>query len=294
MPYTYNFKLNFIKDWVSQLKRELEESGYKVDGCSDDDVCIKYLNLNKRLVHPKPRKVLISKQFKYNPKFKVVINNIIQKIESGENITSYLSKNITNLDYNDPLLNDWDIHHLHLGSKPDSENPKFIDRTGPLLFVRFTEDIAYFINVYKHGDWTKQEMVRIIHENWAESIKLFKMNDVISLEYNVTDDDYANFRKNNISTFVEIEKGVVYFPLGRGYSLSGHSTQVIMDKIHYFRTLENYEKWIKEHIGEIVKKYKSFGLNQNNKMYFYPVIVEDYISTYELYSGINIKLGKIL
>ena len=56
------------------------------------------------------------------------------KIRKGEDLT-HLSKRITDLDYNDALLNDCGIHHLHLGI--DVDDSGFDTRIGPLLFVHF-------------------------------------------------------------------------------------------------------------------------------------------------------------
>jgi hypothetical protein len=47
------------------------------------------------------------------------------------------------------MLNDWGIHHLHLGTKI-SKNTGFVERTGPLLFVKFEKNVAYFIGVKRY------------------------------------------------------------------------------------------------------------------------------------------------
>ena len=65
---------------------------------------------------------------------------------------AHLSRKIVDLDYDDDLLNDWDIYHLHLGTNLHIDG--FVKRTGPMLFVRFNEQNAYFKNVMGHGSWT--------------------------------------------------------------------------------------------------------------------------------------------
>ena len=56
----------------------------------------------------------------------------------------------------DGLLNEWGVHHLHLGTKSYSKNHAFIARTGPLLLALIAEDDFYAINVYLHGAWESQ------------------------------------------------------------------------------------------------------------------------------------------
>lgn len=42
---------------------------------------------------------------------------VMTNIEQGVDLGPYLSKKIADLDYDDDLLNDWGVHHLHLGTK---------------------------------------------------------------------------------------------------------------------------------------------------------------------------------
>ncbi|WP_206406623.1 hypothetical protein [Clostridium sp. ATCC 25772] len=289
MPYRYNVIINFKQDWISRLKKELESYGYIVKE-TGDDICFSYFNLRKRLIQPIPRKVMISNQFKCPKEFKKALNLLKDKIEKGENIYPYLSKRILNLSYHDDLLNDWGIYHLHLGTEID-KNTKFIKRTAPLLFARFDEGHAYFINIYKHGAWTKQKMIRILHENWPESIGQFRMKEIESVTPKLTDKQYAMLRKSHVTTIVEVEKGVVYFPIGMGYMSSGHSMEVIRLCEHYSNVLYDYEKHIKDNIVAIVKLIKDRGGNISNKLHFHLWLEKNKIFAYELYSNSKIELG---
>lgn len=290
MPYAYNYKINFIKDFTNAQKKDLVNHGFNDIKDNSKDIFISYLNLIKRLVPSTPRKVLVSKEFKCPPKFSNVVETIKTKIENGDRITPYLSKKISDLDYNDPLLNDWGIHHLHLGNECDAKNPNFINRTGPLLFIRFTHDTAYFINIYNHGSWSNQEMIKIIHENWPDSIEEFWLKEVHSIEQKISDRDHARLRKSNLNTFVQVDEGVVYCPPGMGITSSGHSIDVIRRVDRYLELLTIGEKYIEENIGNIVNNYANLGLNEYNHMYFYPIVKDNKLFAYELYSSIEICL----
>ena len=102
---------------------------------------------------------------------------------NGEDIRSYLGKEILDIDYHDEFLNDWGIHHLHLGTNLNKKTG-FMGRTGPVLFVRFDKEYAYFINIYDHGAWIKQKIIKILHNNWPKTILQFKMKAVNSLLWN--------------------------------------------------------------------------------------------------------------
>lgn len=291
MPYKYNVEINFKQDWVNRLKKELESYGYNVKE-TGDDICFNYFNLKKRLIQPTPRKVMISKEFKCPEELKNGLNLLKEKIEKGEDIHPYLSKKILDLSYHDDLLNDWGIYHLHLGTEID-KNTKFIKRTEPLLFARFDEGHVYFINIYTHGAWTKQKMIRILHENWPESIERFRMKGIESVTPKLTDKQYAMLRKSHVSTFVELEKGVLYFPIGMGYMSSGHSTEVIRLCNHYSKILYKYEKYVKESIVSIVNLIEKGGKNISNKLHFHLWLENNKVFVYELYSNSKIELGPI-
>jgi hypothetical protein len=94
------------------------------------------------------------------------IDLVGSKIELGIDLRPHISRKIVDLHFDDDLLNEWDIHHLHLGTTLDANG--FVKRTGPVLFVRFDRQNAYFINVLGHGSWTNQDMIRIIHRKWPE------------------------------------------------------------------------------------------------------------------------------
>ena len=117
MLNTYNIKIDFKKDFIDILRSRLKLEGYDTSKINDKDICFSYFNLKKRLISTKVRKIKIANEFKC-PKFlNEGLKLLKEKIKNGENINSYLSKRILDLDYHDDLLNDWGIYHLHLGDK---------------------------------------------------------------------------------------------------------------------------------------------------------------------------------
>lgn len=285
----YNIKIDFKKDFVDILRSRLKLEGYDTSKINDKDICFSYFNLKKRLISTKVRKIKIANEFKC-PKFlNEGLKLLKEKIKNGENINSYLSKRILDLDYNDDLLNDWGIYHLHLGDKIE-KNTKFINRTGPLLFVRFYEEYAYFINVYNHGAWTNQQMIRILHNNWPESIEQYRLKDIESIFPKPTDKEYLMLRKSHISTLVEVEKGVIYFPIGMGYMSSGHSTEVIRLCDYHSRIINKYEEYVKNNVVDIINKIKNCGGIILDKFYFRLWLEDDKVFAYEVYSGSKIEL----
>lgn len=260
--------------------------GCEIDSINDIDY--KYLYLKKRLISNTPRRVLYSKEFTCSKKLKKVVEEIKNKIENGIDINPYLSKKKNNIDFNDGLLNDWNIHHLHLGKDSGEE---FVERTKELLFVKFDKNNAYFINVYKHGAWAKQEMVRIIHNNWPESIKAFKLEGVKSTVSKFSDKDYSELRNAGISTIIQLDENISYLSLGMGYMSSGHNAEIVMLCNKYRNTLVMYEEYIQKNINYIAKQIEFYSGYNKNIFKFHLCLDGNRALAYELYSDSNIELG---
>lgn len=238
-------EINLWNDYIAILRTHLAASNFYLTGTeTDDDIFIAFFNWKKRKVDPIPRKVHLSQEFQCPAEFNRPFTDIKSKIELGQDITPYLSKKIGELDYSDQMLNDWGIHHMHLGEilKPSG----FVNRTGPLLFVRFTERDAYFVNIFAHGAWSKQEIVTTIHKNWSNIIEHYKLKDVVKLRFPPTDDDIAALRGAHINTMVQLDDGTVYSPIGMGLTLDGTAIDVVVSLNETKRTLRKAETKVQQ------------------------------------------------
>jgi hypothetical protein len=229
----FEITLDFYADLSQMLRCELQLEGYQVGADEDPfEVCKKYFNVQKRKIAPKPREVLISRQFNCPQEFQTAVDAIRDKARKGGDLKPHLSKTLLDADYNDGLLNDWGIHHFHLSSLPDREQPVFVERTGPLLFARVTDEHFYMINVMKHQNWTNRNLIEILHANWPESIAGYRLQGIKGPSY--SEDDLKRFRKGGVMTCIEVSDGTVYAPPGGGYASTGVSIEVVR-QCHYLK-----------------------------------------------------------
>lgn len=287
---TYVFEMDFYNDWISHLRNILEKSGY-VPAKDNQEVSFQYFNLLRRNVSPIPRKILIAKEFKCPDSVQKGLEIVKEKIEKGIELRPHLSRKLSDLDYDDDLLNDWDIYHLHLGTTMDKDG--FITRTGPVLFVRFDTHHAYLIDVMEHGNWANQKLIRIIHQNWPESIERFRMHEATGLNNSVTDKDIKAYRSSHSYSLVEPEPGVVYAPPGMGLTSSGIGVEVVRASDRYAMLMKDYESVIKENIGDIETRFIDEGRKLGKKLSFALKIKESNVSAYEKNHNIYIDLGEI-
>lgn len=233
-------KVNFYQDFVEHCRTQLEALGYKTSDLQSDDLVHAFLNFKKRTVSPLPRNVVRSKEFPCPSKHLSAVQEIERKIECGEDLYPHLSRKIKNLKFNDPMLNDWGIHHLHLANVKDADG--FVSRDEDILFVRFDQETAYLIGVYDHRSWSKKELVQIIHSNWPKTIEKCRARGAVGLERPVSDASRGALRKAGISGMVDLGGGVVNQLLGGGYSANGLSTEVAMKAYFLKRELRDLQQ----------------------------------------------------
>ena len=137
-------------DWIEILRDIMRRDGYKVKPKDTQfEMAVKFFNLKLREISPEPRIVYKAKAFTCDAKLQKAIDEIERKASSGESLTPHLSKFYLDPDYNDSLLNDWGLHHLHLSTKVGPTG--FTERTGPLLFAHVLPGAFYMVAVLPHG-----------------------------------------------------------------------------------------------------------------------------------------------
>ncbi len=248
---SYSINIDLLRDLQNISRRRLHEMGYSVDNTTDEDALRLFFNAQKRLVSGKPRKILKSKEFLCPTGYEEALQEIEGKIKLGQSITSYMSKTILDPKYKDLLLFDWNIHHLHLSKRVGTDG--FVKRSDYELFIFFTKDTAYFVQIYPHAKnnlYSTQEMIKIIHDNWPDIISRFKINGVLTQK--VTDADYALLRKAGVSSFVEVDGEIIYGIMGGGYATDRSSIEVTRNADYWNQLMRNCQKIIVSEVNGII------------------------------------------
>ncbi len=217
--FYYEIEIDLLADLKEQLKSRLVNSGVKT---TSSNPIYDFFNFKKRYIEPKPRIIKKSKEFSCPIGYEVALTEIENKISTGGNLVPYLSKQIKDAGYSDGILNDWNIHHLHLSCRIGKDG--FVQRSDYQIFAFFTEDVCYLLQIYPHNKpnlYSTQEMIKIIDNNWPELIEKKKINGNLSVS--ITDAEYAKLRKANVSTFVQTEPGKIFGVIGGGYMSNGAS-----------------------------------------------------------------------
>jgi len=251
--------MDFKSDLANIGKVELANMGYSVpDDLPQDEVSLFYLNALRRRIPARPRNIFRSREFQCPDHLKKGLELLEKKVLSGDNLNPHLSRQIVNLKFDDALLNDWYIHHFHLGT--DFMANGLIEGTKIVLFARVTNEFFYEICMAGHDNWVDLNLIEILHRNWPDSISQFRNQSIAGLTHEFDSHGIKRLRKARINVgMLKTTDGTFYAQPGGGYSFSGMSTAVVMQFNKQVHELRRLEKFIRKNIGTYLPELAKHG-----------------------------------
>lgn len=200
------------------------------------ELIIVFINWRMRFVTPRPRelrksdlwtsKICLENQF-------IDVAELTLEIERGVDLTARLSRRVgqgftvdkkTSKSFAtgrrpdlDMLLNDWGIHHLHLGRRNTAGE---VVRSDKLAFVVFRQDIAYLIDLGGHGNWASKHLAETVIEHWPRDGIFAELKGIYSGQ-EFSDDERQGLRNVGMGTPITVSDKV-FVPV-TGLSTAGTS-----------------------------------------------------------------------
>lgn len=259
-------EFNFKNDWKEYVQNKLSSLGFKY---SEDltENSLNLININRRLPTQVLRKVIFSKEFICPVENINGLNALIKKIEKGQCLIPNLSTSILKSDFNDKTLDDWGIHHFHLG---DKEKKGMIERTKNIVFVFVLPKCAFFLQVLPHGKghgdvWVNTSLLEILHSNWPKIISHMKVKLSGS---SLTSKERIALRKFNVNINIKVSDGTVYFSPGGGLLSNGKSMSDYGTLQRVYNDLDYLENLVKQKRNEIENKISTLNGPLNLKVDF--------------------------
>lgn len=168
--------MDLIRDFKEILLKHGREQGLIFSDFDSDSTCIRILSFNRKIGLGNKKKVSFAKGIRIPKEYKKRVYHILEYLADGGNIIPYLSKQSINLNNpGDLMFNDWNILHIHLGKRKDKKDPRFIERTGELLFLINAETEIRVLGVYDHkpSPWTRKELLQRIYDTWPEMFYVY-------------------------------------------------------------------------------------------------------------------------
>jgi len=169
-------RLNALRQWIeSNIPTKTVDAREHLETLSFGNLLIAWTNWASRFVPPRCRKVLAAPEFWQNPsaqRYRASITALAREIESGADLTPFLSPRVARDGYESPAVHDhwaakdfalnaYDVHHLHL--IPARRDGSRGGMSRHLVFVRFYRDIAVLLLLGDHKSFDDGSLEQVVH-----------------------------------------------------------------------------------------------------------------------------------
>jgi hypothetical protein len=202
-----------------------------------DELFLELLHYRRRTITKRKRRVLESSEFLIPAEVELGYKQFKQKVIAGSDLNSHLSTLIEKLETRDHLLNDWGVHHFHMGVRVDSDRPKYSERTGYVLLAVVKPREFYSIGFWHHK-FAEREVIERIISNWPSLTRNHLCNEIVGIENpNKSPEDLALERKHGIMS-IQPAAGKFVFSPGGGFASTGDNLQDVELLDNTMRTLK--------------------------------------------------------
>lgn len=115
---------NFDADLREIARQCLEQHWESPETISDQEILIHYFDSLRRCQSPRPRRIRQADNFACPQEFSEGWDMLRNRVVKGDDVSPHLSLRHASLFNLDGLLNEWNVHHFHLGVKPHDRNPR--------------------------------------------------------------------------------------------------------------------------------------------------------------------------
>lgn len=234
MRYTSNFH----DDWLNIMRQGLTAHGIGFDGSiGEEELSLTFWNFVTRRIPRVPRTVHKASAFPSQVKEQAGLDVLLAKFAAGDDVNPHLSRgrlDAGDANFHDGLLNDWAIHHFHLG--PNGK------RTGDCLFAVVTDANVFCLDVLGHGKYGEIDLVQRIHDTWPQLIAPMKMT-LLPTQTPPTAKEIMDARRAGISPLIQLADGTVYAPIGGGITTARVGGNVVSLSDYGFEYVSNWQKW---------------------------------------------------
>ena len=218
-------KMDLMKDYAGLLRQRLAAKGYPAPASeTDEETLTRYLNMLNRSIEPRPRVTKKAAGFTCPPDYQAGLDALIKVSEAGGNLRPYQSTGMEKDKYDDGMLNDWGLHHFHMGTSPHPTISGYVSRTGPLLYAVVTPDTLYCIAILQHQQWSNQQLLEVMHRDFPDLTKagIFTSSTLEpqGLAVNYTDNEVQQLRNAGISPITQRTDGTIMMGPGGGVNLN--------------------------------------------------------------------------
>ena len=245
VPLPWSLEIDLQYDLREIAYQRLLREGYT--DATRKDAVYQFYNITRRRITQRPRAVHYSKEFVCPADYLSALKEFEEKVTAGRDLTPFMSDKIKLSGYDDLMLSDWGIRHFHLSRRYRKDGT--VARSDYQIFAYVTDDAFYMIQIYSHKTpdlYSRQEMVRILRDNWPELLEPYHVKGVTGLSEKMDDHAYGEIRNQHMLTFVDLGPDQIYGMIGGGYMSNGFSTQALRSSDFWLMRCSSIQKIIYE------------------------------------------------
>ena len=251
-------KADFVSDAVAWARRAMrKEWGAEIDPIDDRNILIHYFDSQRRRITSTPREVRVADDFICPSALEIGWNALQRKVRNGDDLGPHLSTAHAGLFNWDGLLNEWGVHHFHLGTKPHAKRPYYVERHGPVVFALVEARTFCAINVYHHSEWEETSIVESLHRNWPDAIRMYRLQGVGPEQ--LTGAQRRNLRRFNGQAALATNDGTVYGAIGLGVSAAGTEVNAVTRADQFTAFLQTLQAGLEAKLDELTPVLEQRG-----------------------------------
>jgi len=296
--------MDFERDVADEIVRYFDEHriGFDLERSTNASYMLeRYLRARAKIISPRSRSVhhsaeLVTRLDMLEERYRQPFATIEERFETGGDLTGFLSKLASKVDKPDAMLNDFGIHHLHLGEKR-SPDAKRVDRSDQLLLVWVAVDDVYFIDIRPHPQpndpedygWSHQECLEIIERNWPHLLDPYEIRGVRG--DSISDSGRKELRRKNVNVVTRIGSRAIA-PPGGGMTASGANLKHVWMVKKLLWLIAHVQHVIETHWDDCRRDLQKAGLHIEEEAEFRLVRIDEDELTPAVQSLLTSELGR--
>lgn len=279
-------RMDFERDLAQEIVRFFDERSIDFDRSRAADPSFlveQYYRAKAKSIVQRPRSVhwsaeLWAKLDTLDDRYRDPLVEIERRFTTGDDLAEFLSRQALSVEKSDGMLNDFGLHHLHLGRKVNPEDD-YVARSDRLLFVGVGTDDALFVDVRQHPrlddandfGWSDPELLDIIDRNWPHVLQSHELRGVDG--DCVSERERKELRRKNMNVVTRIGDMAVA-PPGGGTTASGANLRHVLQAIWLCRLVQDTQRMIETRWIECRGDLRQAGLDVEDDAEFRLVRVE--------------------
>ncbi len=297
-------RMNFERDAADEIVRYFDKKSIKFDRQRSTDTSYlleRYFRAMAKMIAPRPRRVHYSAELRaklgtLEERYRQPLATIEVRFEAGGDLTEFLSTLASNVDKPDAMLNDFGIHHLHLGDKRSSK-AKRVKRSDRLLMVWVGVDDAHLIDIRPHPEqrdiddngWSHQEYLDVIERNWPHLLDPYEVPGVSGAS--ISNSGRRALQRKNANVVTQVGNRAIA-PPGGGMTASGANLKHVVMVMKLLRLIEWVQQVIETCWAECRRDLERAGVHAADDARFRLVRIDEDDLTPELLSRLTSELGR--